>query len=104
MQTSPSAKKINYPLLSDRTQEISRKYGVLNEKEGFAYRGAFIIDPNGNIQAYLVNPQPVGRNINEILRIIQGLQYNRRTELGVPANWQPGERGIPVGWDYVGKY
>ncbi len=104
MQESPSGQKINYPLLSDRTQEVSKKYGVLNEKEGFAYRGAFIIDPDGNIQAYLVNPQVVGRNTNEILRVIQGLQYNLKTGLAAPANWKPGEKGIPIGWDYVGKY
>lgn len=104
MQESPSGQKINYPLLSDRTQAVSKSYGVLNEKEGFAYRGAFIIDPDGNIQAYLVNPQVVGRNIYEILRIIQGLQYNEETGMGLPANWKPGEEGIPIGWDYVGKY
>jgi peroxiredoxin (alkyl hydroperoxide reductase subunit C) len=104
MQTSPSGKKINYPLLSDRTQKVSKKYGVLNEKEGFAYRGAFIIDPQGTIQAFLVNPQPVGRNIDELLRIIEGLQFNRKTGKGAPAGWKPGDAGIPMGWEYVGKY
>jgi peroxiredoxin (alkyl hydroperoxide reductase subunit C) len=103
-ETSPSGQKINFPLLSDRTQEVSRKYGVLNEKEGFAYRAAFIIDPESTIQAFLVNPQPVGRNIDEILRIIAGLQYHRKTGLGVHAGWEPGEQGIPTGWEYVGKY
>lgn len=104
METSPSGQKINYPLLSDRTQEVSKKYGVLNEEEGFAYRGTFIVDPEGRVQSYLVNPQVVGRNIYEILRIIQGLKYNKKTGLGVPANWKPREKGIPIGWDYVGKY
>lgn len=103
-QTSLSGKKINYPLLSDRTQQVSAKYGVLNEKEGFAYRAAFIIDPEGKIQAILIYPQPVGRNINEILRVISALQYNKKTGLGVPAGWKPGDKGIKVGWDYVGKY
>ncbi|QEK13543.1 redoxin domain-containing protein [Crassaminicella thermophila] len=103
-QTSPSGKKINYPLLSDRTQEVSKKYGILNEKEGFAYRGAFIIDPEGTIQAIIINPQPVGRNIDEILRIIQALQFNRKTGLGAPAGWNVGDPGIKIGWDYVGKY
>ncbi len=79
-------------------------YGVLNEKEGFAYRAAFIIDPEGRIQGYLVNPQPVGRNIDEIIRIIKALQYHRKTGLGVPAGWKPGDPGIPTGWEYVGKY
>ena len=103
-EISPSGKKINYPLLSDRTQVVSKKYGVLNEKEGFAYRGTFIIDPEGKIRAFLVNPQPVGRNIDEILRIIAGLQFNERTGLAAPAGWQPGEPGIKTGWEFVGKY
>lgn len=103
-QTSPSGRKINYPLLSDRTQEVSKKYGILNEEEGFAYRSTFIIDPEGTIQAWLTNPQPVGRNIDEILRIIEALQFTRRTDRGAPAGWRPGDPGIPVGWEYVGKY
>jgi len=103
-QTSPSGKKINYPLLSDRTQKVSKRYGILNEKGGFAYRAAFIIDPEGTIQGFLVNPQPVGRNIDELLRIIQGLQFNRKTGLGAPAGWKPGDPGIKMGWEYVGTY
>ncbi len=79
-------------------------YGVLNEKEGFAYRGAFIIDPEGTIQGIIINPQPVGRNIDEILRIISGLQFNRETGRAAPAGWEPGDPGIETGWDYVGKY
>lgn len=104
MQTSPSGQKINFPLLSDRTQKVSKKYGILNEKEGFAYRGTFIIDPEGTIQAWLVNPQPVGRNIDEILRILAALQYNRKTGLAAQAGWEPGDKGIKTGWEYVGKY
>lgn len=96
--------KINYPLLSDRTQEISKSYGILNEDEGFAYRAAFIIDPEGKIRGWITNPQPVGRNIDEILRIIAGLQFTERTGLGAPAGWKPGDPGIRVGWNYVGKY
>lgn len=103
-QTSPSGRKINYPLLSDRTQAVSKTYGILNEKEGFAYRATFIVDPEGTIQAWSVNPQPVGRNIDEILRIIEGLQFNRKTGLGAPAGWEPGDQGIKLGWQYVGKY
>ena len=103
-QTSPSGRKINFPLLSDRTQKVSKIYGVLNEQEGFAWRGTFIIDPEGKLQAWSVNPQPVGRNIDEILRIISALQFTRETERGAPAGWLPGDPGIPVGWEYVGKY
>ncbi len=103
-QTSPSGQKINYPLLSDRTQKVSKMYGVLNEDEGFAYRSAFIVDPDGKIRAWLTNPQPVGRNIDEILRIIEALQYYNDTGLAAQAGWKPGDEGIKIGWDYVGKY
>ncbi|MBS4534848.1 redoxin domain-containing protein [Clostridium sp. D2Q-14] len=103
-QNSPSGRKINFPLLSDRTQKVSKTYGVLNEEEGFAWRGAFIIDPEGRIQAWITNPQPVGRNIDEILRIISALQFNRKTGRGAQASWQPGNPGIHLGWNYVGKY
>lgn len=103
-QTSPSGKKVNYPLLSDRTQKVSKQYGILNEKEDFAYRAAFIIDPQGTIQGFIVNPQPVGRNIDELIRIIKGLQYNRKTGRGIPVGWLPGDPGIPIGWKYIGKY
>lgn len=104
MLSSPSSRLINYPLVSDRTGEISTRYGVLNEGEHFAWRGAYIIDPEGNIMAYLVYPQPVGRNIDEIIRIIQALQFVRGRDIGAPAGWVPGMPGIPTGWEYVGMY
>lgn len=104
MEISPSGRKINYPLLSDRTHEVTKRYGVLNEKTGAAYRATFIIDPEGRIQSWLVNGQPVGRNIDEIIRLIQALQYNRITGLGVPADWNPGDPGISTDWENVGKY
>ncbi|MBS4537318.1 redoxin domain-containing protein [Clostridium sp. D2Q-11] len=103
-QTSPSGRKINYPLLSDRTQKVSKTYGVLNEDEGFAWRGAFIVDPEGKIQGWITNPQPIGRNIDELIRIIAALQFNRETGRGAQAGWKPGDPGIPTGWEYVGKY
>lgn len=104
LQTSPSGRKVNFPILSDRALRVSKQYGILNEDAGFAYRGAFIIDPEGRVQWSIVNPQPVGRSIQEILRIIEALQYNLSTGLGVPPDWHPGNKGIPIGWDYVGRY
>lgn len=103
-QVSPSGRRVNFPLLSDRSQEVSKKYGVLNEKEGFTYRATFIVDPEGIIQAIFINPQSVGRNINEIIRMIQALQYSKKTNLAIPANWQTGQPGIERDWNMVGKY
>lgn len=104
METSPSGRTINYPLLSDRTHEVTRRYGVLNEETGAAYRATFIIDPEGRIQSWLVSGQSVGRNVDEVIRLIQALQYNRSTGFGVPAGWIPGDPGISTAWEYVGKY
>jgi peroxiredoxin (alkyl hydroperoxide reductase subunit C) len=104
MEISPAGRKINFPMLSDQTHEVSKTYGILDEAGGYAYRATFIIDPEGGIQAFSVNPQPVGRNIDEILRILAGLQYTEKTGMGAPSGWVPGDPGIPTGWEYVGKY
>jgi peroxiredoxin (alkyl hydroperoxide reductase subunit C) len=103
-QISPSGRKINFPLLSDRSQEVSKKYGILNEKEGFTFRSTFIVDPEGTIQAIFINPPSVGRYIAEIVRVVEALQYNKDTNLAVPANWKSGEPGIARDWNMVGKY
>ncbi len=104
IKTSPSGRMVNFPILSDRSLTVSKQFGILNEDAGFAYRGSFLIDPQGKVQWSVVNPQPVGRSIEETLRVIAGLQYNLATGEGLPPNWKPGDRGIPTGWDYVGRY
>lgn len=102
-EVSPTVSKIKFPLLSDRTQEISRAYRVLDEKTGAAFRATIIIDPEGMMIAEFVNPPDVGRNIFEMVRIIQGLQYNRKTGEVVPANWVPGQSGITRDTKYIGR-
>ncbi|RHW38137.1 peroxiredoxin [Neobacillus notoginsengisoli] len=103
-ETSPSAAKVQYPLLSDRTHAICRAYRGLNEKVGAAFRVTVIIDQEGKICAKFVNPPEVGRNVYEILRVIQGIQYGRKTGEGVPANWVPGTPGIKRDVNMIGKY
>ncbi|TYS17659.1 redoxin domain-containing protein [Rossellomorea vietnamensis] len=102
-EVSPSLSKVKYPLVSDRTQEISRAYRVLNEKSGAALRATIIIDPEGIIVAKLVNPMEVGRNVYEILRLLQGIQYGRETGQGIPANWIPGHSGISRDPKLIGR-
>ncbi|OAT82479.1 alkyl hydroperoxide reductase [Bacillus sp. MKU004] len=102
-EVSPSASQVMFPLLSDRTHQISKTYRVLNEKTGATLRATIIINPEGKIVTKLVNPLEVGRNVYEILRIIEGLQYNRRTGKGVPANWVPGQPGISRDPKNIGK-
>ncbi|RDU38885.1 peroxiredoxin [Neobacillus piezotolerans] len=103
-ETSPSAMKVQFPLLSDRTHAISRAYRALNETAGATFRVTVIIDPEGKICAKFVYPPEVGRNVYEIPRVIQGIQYGRMTGEGVPANWVPGNPGIKRDVNNIGKY
>lgn len=76
---------------------------MLNEKTGASYRATIIIDPEGMIISKFINPSNVGRNVYEIVRIIQGLQYNKKTGEAVPANWVPGQPGIARDPRYIGR-
>merc|ERR1712110_863782 len=67
--------KMNIPLLADRTQQISANYGVLKEDEGVAFRGLFIIDGNGVLRQITVNDLPVGRDVDETLRLVQAFKF-----------------------------
>ncbi|MFQ3581294.1 MAG: peroxiredoxin [Chloracidobacterium sp.] len=81
---------LKYPLGSDITKEVSRNYGVLIENEGIALRGLFIIDPEGILQYQVVHSLNIGRSVDEVLRVLQGLQSGGRC----PVNWKPGQENI----------
>jgi NADH-dependent peroxiredoxin subunit C len=102
-EVSPSAAKVNFPLLSDRTHQISKAYRTLNPKTGATFRVTTIVDPEGIIVTKLVNPLEVGRNVYEILRLLQAIQYGRQTGEGIPANWVPGQQGIKRDPNLIGK-
>lgn len=102
-EVSPSAQKVQYPLLSDRNGNIARSYGVWGLSTGAAYRATFIIDPEGRIRYYSVYPREVGRSVEEILRTLAGLQYGEATGEGVPAGWEPGMPGIKRDFSKAGR-
>lgn len=102
-EISPSARKIQYPLLSDRTHEISKCYGAYDPAKGIATRTTLIISPAGLIKYFCKYPMPVGRNVREIIRIIQALQFSEATGLGAQAGWEPGQSGIRRDWEMVGR-
>ena len=84
---------IAYPLVADLKKEIARAFNVLDEEAGVALRGLFLIDPDGNVQHATINNLPVGRNVEETLRILQAFQHVQSNPDEVcPANWTPGER------------
>ncbi|ELR51278.1 PREDICTED: thioredoxin-dependent peroxide reductase, mitochondrial [Bison bison bison] len=80
---------MNIALLSDLTKQISRDYGVLLEGPGLALRGLFIIDPNGVIKHLSVNDLPVGRSVEETLRLVKAFQFVEAHGEVCPANWTP---------------
>ena len=82
---------LKIPLLSDLSKKISSDYEVLLEG-GISLRGLFVIDPNGVIRSSIINDLPVGRNVNEVLRIIKAFQFVEEHGEVCPANWNPGEK------------
>lgn len=79
--------QINYDLASDRTRKASGEYGVLIEEEGIANRGLFIIDPEGILKYSVVHDLDIGRNVDEVIRVLKAIQ----TKGLVPADWQEGD-------------
>jgi peroxiredoxin 2/4 len=85
---------VTYPILSDFNKTISRDYDVLNEALGAAYRGLFLIDKDGVVRHQLVNDLPLGRNVDEALRLVDALQFTEKHGEVCPANWQEGDDGM----------
>jgi peroxiredoxin (alkyl hydroperoxide reductase subunit C) len=83
--------KMNIPLVSDLTKQIAADYGVLLEA-GISLRGLFIIDPKGVLRQITMNDLPVGRSVDETMRLVQAFQYTEAHGEVCPANWQPGSR------------
>ncbi len=81
--------EVNYPVLADTTQEISRAYSVLGS-DGAAQRGTFIIDPEGIVRWMMVSDNSVGRSVKETLRAVQALQTGELC----PAEWHKGEETL----------
>ena len=83
---------LNYPLISDLTKTITNDYKLLNE-DGLAFPGLFIIDKEGVIQYYTVNNLLCGRSINELLRILESIQYVKENPgQACPVDWKYGDR------------
>ena len=85
---------LKLPLVADKNQAISRKYGVLLEDQGVALRGLFIIDPKGVLRQITVNDLPVGRSVDETVRLIQAFQFTDEFGEVCPANWNAGSKGM----------
>ncbi|XP_042561690.1 peroxiredoxin-4-like [Clupea harengus] len=85
---------VKFPLLSDATHQISKDYGVYMEERGHTLRGLFIIDDKGVLRQITINDPPVGRSVDETLRLIQAFRYTDIHEEVCPAGWKPGSKTI----------
>ncbi|CCK68787.1 thioredoxin peroxidase TSA1 KNAG_0B03450 [Huiozyma naganishii CBS 8797] len=85
---------VDIPLLADTNHSLSRDYGVLLEEEGVALRGLFVIDANGIVRHITINDLPVGRNVEEALRVVEGFQWTDKNGTVLPCNWTPGAATI----------
>lgn len=86
--------KLNILLASDKNKKMSSAYGVLDSKSGVAYRGLFIIDDAQRLRQIIINDIPIGRNVDEVIRLIQAIQYYDENGEVCPANWRPGKPSI----------
>ncbi len=95
---------IEYPLVSDLNKQIARNYQVLKEDEGIAYRGLFLIDKHGMVRHQLVNDLPLGRSVEEALRMVDALAFFESNGEVCPANWKQGSKAMKPTQDGLTVY
>lgn len=83
---------MNIPLLADKSMNIAKSYGVLKDDEGLAFRGLFIIDDKQVLRQATINDLPVGRDVDEALRLVQAFQFVDKNGEVCPAGWRPGAK------------
>jgi peroxiredoxin (alkyl hydroperoxide reductase subunit C) len=94
---------VSYTMAADINHDICRAYDVENAG-GVAYRGAFLIDPKGRVRSQLVNDLPLGRNIDELIRLVEALQFTDQHGEVCPAGWNKGDKGMNASPDGVAAY
>jgi peroxiredoxin (alkyl hydroperoxide reductase subunit C) len=94
---------VQFPMVADITHEITKAYGV-EHPDGVALRASFLIDRNGVIQHQVVNNLPLGRNVDEMLRMVDALQFSEEYGEVCPAGWQKGEEGMQPTAEGVASY
>jgi len=96
--TTPSTKGgiqgVKYPIISDLKKTVASDYDVLTPDGTVAFRGLFLIDKAGNVRHQIVNDLPLGRSVDEVLRLIDALQFNEEHGEVCPANWKKGDKAM----------
>jgi len=95
---------VKYTMIADIKHDIMEMYGVTHPEAGVALRGAFLIDKNGVVRSQIVNDLPLGRNFDELIRLVDALQYTEKHGEVCPANWKEGEPAMKPTTDGVATY
>lgn len=95
---------VRFTMAADMTHTICQSYGVEHPVAGVAFRGAFVIDKNGMVRSQIVNDLPIGRNIDELIRIIDAVQFFEEHGEVCPAGWQKGQAGMKASPKGVAEY
>lgn len=94
---------VRFPMVADINHSITQAYGI-QHAAGVALRGSFLIDKDGIVQAQVVNNLPLGRNVDEMLRLVDALQFHEEHGEVCPAGWQKGQDGMKADADGVASY
>ena len=95
---------VKYALAADVKHEIAQAYGIEHPEAGVALRASFLIDKNGVVRHQVVNDLPLGRNIDEMLRMVDALQFHEEHGEVCPAQWEKGKEGMKDNPEGVAKY
>lgn len=95
---------VGYPLVADVKHDICQAYDVEHPTDGVAFRGSFLIDKEGVVRHQVINDLPLGRNIDEMLRMVDALQFHEEHGEVCPAQWEKGKEGMDASPDGVAKY
>jgi len=102
--TSPSIKKVKFPMLADPGGMVCKEYGTFIDEEGISVRATFIIDPEGVVRSFEMHSNSIGRNTEEILRKLEAAKYVREHKGEVcPVSWRPGRKTLKPSMNLVGK-
>ncbi|WP_319243051.1 peroxiredoxin [uncultured Propionivibrio sp.] len=96
--------QVQYPLVADVKHEICRAFDVEFGPAGVAFRGSFLIDKNGTVRHQVVNDLPLGRNVDEMLRMVDALQFTEEHGEVCPAGWNKGKAGMKASTAGVAEY
>lgn len=95
---------VGYTLVGDMKHEICQAYGVEHPEAGVAFRGTFLIDQSGQVRHQVVNDLPLGRDVDELLRMVDALQFHEEHGEVCPAGWKKGEKGMSASSEGVAAY